>query len=316
MIVYDLFRDRLYPLFLPALGALFFRNYDGLSWQLFLAILIFSAVSLIIEYLDRRMSALSHELIVTRDDAVEYNNELKNKNQRILEAQDAEVHLATLKERNRIAREIHDNVGHMLTRTILQTGALQIINKDENLKEPLESIKNTLDEAMNQVRKSVHDLHDDSVDLEGSLKEAIEPLRERFAVTFEYDVSENVNGKIKYCFIALVKEAVNNIIKHSSGDRALITLREHPGMFTLLVQDNGNCEGKNISEGGIGRSYSTSPPFSSTCSKRSSTQSASSCSSNTFTQFSSASQLNQSSLSRNVTYFPRRWGMSAFRAFA
>ena len=252
VIVYDLFRDRLYPLFLPALGALFFRNYDGLSWQLFLAILIFTAVSFIIEYLDRRMSALSHELIVTRDNAVEYSNELKNKNQRILEAQDTEIHLATLKERNRIAREIHDNVGHMLTRTILQTGALQIINKDENLKEPLESIKNTLDEAMNQVRKSVHDLHDDSVDLERSLKEAIEPLRERFAVTFEYDISENVNGKIKYCFIALVKEAVNNIIKHSNGDRALITLREHPGMFTLLVQDNGNCEGKNISEGGIG----------------------------------------------------------------
>ena len=80
VIVYDLFRDRLYPLFLPALGALFFRNYDGLSWQLFLAILIFTAVSFIIEYLDRRMSALSHELIVTRDNAVEYNNELKNKN--------------------------------------------------------------------------------------------------------------------------------------------------------------------------------------------------------------------------------------------
>ena len=45
--------------------------------------------------------------------------------------QDYEIYLATLKERNRIAREIHDNVGHMLTRSILQLGALSVINKDE-----------------------------------------------------------------------------------------------------------------------------------------------------------------------------------------
>lgn len=47
--------------------------------------------------------------------------------------QDYEIYLATLKERNRIAREIHDNVGHMLTRSILQLGALSVINKDETV---------------------------------------------------------------------------------------------------------------------------------------------------------------------------------------
>ena len=253
VILYDVFRHRLSPIFIPILPAFLFRYFNGLSLPILLTVAVFTAVSFIIEYLDRRMENLSRELIVTRDNAVEYNNELKSRNQRILEAQNAEVHLATLKERNRIAREIHDNVGHMLTRTILQTGALQIINKDENLKEPLESIKNTLDDAMNQVRKSVHDLHDESVDLERSLREAISPLSEKFTVTFEYDISENINRNIKYCFIALVKEAVNNIIKHSNGDRALITAREHPGMYTLLVQDNGVCKDSPVnSDGGIG----------------------------------------------------------------
>lgn len=35
-----------------------------------------------------------------------------------------EIRIATLSERNRIAREIHDNVGHMLSRAILQLGAI------------------------------------------------------------------------------------------------------------------------------------------------------------------------------------------------
>jgi signal transduction histidine kinase len=249
---YDISRRKLYPLAIPAAAALITHAVDG-KYSLVVMVTAFCGAAVMIEMLSRRSQELANKLIVTRDDAVEFSNELIRKNEQIIEAQDNEVHLAMLKERNRIAREIHDNVGHMLTRTILQTGALQIINKDENLKEPLESIKNTLDDAMNQVRKSVHDLHDESVDLERSLREAISPLSEKFTVTFEYDISENINRNIKYCFIALVKEAVNNIIKHSNGDRALITAREHPGMYTLLVQDNGVCKDIPVnSDGGIG----------------------------------------------------------------
>ena len=100
-----------------------------------------------------------------RDEVTEKNMQLKSTNEAIARAQDSEIHIATLKERNRIAREIHDNVGHMLTRSLLQAGALMIINKDEQLKEPLESLKTTLDNAMTSIRQSVHDLHDDSIDL-------------------------------------------------------------------------------------------------------------------------------------------------------
>ncbi len=251
VLIYDLSRKKLYPMGIPAFAILTFRFFQGLTLANMAGILVFSLMAFLLEQLDRKVNTLKKELIVTRDDAVEYNNELKEKNRQLLEAQDAQIHVATLKERNRIAREIHDNVGHMLTRTILQTGALQIVNKDENLKEPLESIKNTLDEAMNQVRKSVHDLHDDSIDLEASLKEAVLPLKEKFELNYEYDITREPNGKIKYCFIAIVKEAVNNILKHSNGNKAVITVREHPGMYTLAVYDNGKCP-ETIKQGGIG----------------------------------------------------------------
>lgn len=48
----------------------------------------------------------------------------------LLEKQDEETHSATLNERNRIAREIHDNVGHQLSSAILQLGALRIADSE------------------------------------------------------------------------------------------------------------------------------------------------------------------------------------------
>ena len=247
---YDISRRKLYPLAVPALAALGYHTVHG-DIKLLMHTTVFCAVAVTLELFSTRAQTLKRELIRTRDTAVENSNRLIKKNEQLIEAQDNEVHLATLTERNRIAREIHDNVGHMLTRTILQMGAIQIINKDDDLKEPLDSVKSTLDEAMNSIRKSVHDLHDDSIDLESSLREAIAPLKENFSVSFDYDVPGRINGKIKYCFIAIVKEAVSNIIKHSNGDSVNIIVREHPAMCTLCIEDNGECS-DNISSGGIG----------------------------------------------------------------
>lgn len=247
---YDISRRKLYVLAVPALAALGYHTFDG-NVKLLLQTIIFCTAAVTLERVSRRAMTLKQELITTRDTAVENSNRLIKKNEQLIEAQDNEVHLATLTERNRIAREIHDNVGHMLTRTILQMGAIQIINKDDDLKEPLDSVKSTLDEAMNSIRKSVHDLHDDSIDLESALREAIAPLKENFSVSFDYDVPGRINGKIKYCFIAIVKEAVSNIIKHSNGDSVNIIVREHPAMCTLCIEDNGECS-DNISSGGIG----------------------------------------------------------------
>ena len=54
-----------------------------------------------------------------RDDSTEINLLLKEKNKNLLINQNYEINNATLTERNRIAREIHDNVGHMLSRAIM-----------------------------------------------------------------------------------------------------------------------------------------------------------------------------------------------------
>ena len=67
-----------------------------------------------------------------RDESTEMAMHLAEKNKDLMEKQEYEVHLATLAER-RIAREIHDNVGHMLSSAILQVGALRAVNAQPSL---------------------------------------------------------------------------------------------------------------------------------------------------------------------------------------
>lgn len=168
----------------------------------------------------------------------EMSLELEKKNKSLMEKQNYEINLATLNERNRIARDIHDNVGHILSRSILQVAALLTVNKDENIEQSLSSVKDTLVEAMDNIRKSVHNLHEESIDLQTEIQKLIDSI-EFFSITFDYDVKTNPHRELKYCFISVVKEALANIIKHSNATKVSITIREHPGLYQLIVQDNG-----------------------------------------------------------------------------
>lgn len=173
-----------------------------------------------------------------RDNSVEQQMRLKQANAQLLENQDNQIYIATLKERNRIAREIHDNVGHLLSRSLLQSAALLTICKDEIMRPQVETLKNTLDEAMTSIRNSVHDLHDESIDL----KEAMTGLVEQFTfcpVSLQCDISRQAPKAVKYCLLTIVKEGLNNIVKHSNATMVHITVMEHPGFYQLMIEDNG-----------------------------------------------------------------------------
>lgn len=184
-----------------------------------------------------KVEILEEKVKQIRDDSIEMNLSLSSKNRQLIEKQDQEVYVATLKERNRIAREIHDNVGHMLTRSILQMGALMTIHKNDPVHNELEAVKGNLDIAMNNIRESVHDLHDESIDLEQAIREIAKELEVEFESRFIYDVSNNPQREYKYAIIGVVKEAASNAIKYSLNNCIDITLREHPAMYQLIIHD-------------------------------------------------------------------------------
>jgi signal transduction histidine kinase len=169
---------------------------------------------------------------------------LEEKNQSLLKNQDYEINLATLNERNRISKEIHDNIGHLLSRALLQVGALLTITKEEITKEGLTALKDSLSGGMDQIRNSIHHMYDESIDLYVQ----IEHLTKEFTycpIHYEYDIKNPPGIQLKHSIIGILKESLANIIRHSNATKVTIILREHPAMYQLVVQDNGTIDDRH-----------------------------------------------------------------------
>lgn len=249
LICYDLFSYKIKWLWLVLIFPILIYSYEISASSIFL-ILAYTFISYILNYRTKSFEHIKKNYYYISDSANELSIKFENKNRELLEKQDYEVNLATLRERNRIARDIHDNVGHLLSRCILQIGALLAINKDENINLNLGLIKDTLSEAMDSIRSSVHDLHEDAVDLQVEIQQLVDNF-EFCSIKLDYDLESNPTKKIKYSFISITKEALSNIIKHSNATEVSIFLREHPSLYQLVIHDNGSNVKYN-SENGIG----------------------------------------------------------------
>lgn len=173
------------------------------------------------------------------DAAREASLALEQKNLGLREKQDLEVRLATLAERGRIARDIHDNVGHLLTRSIMQVEALQVVHRgDDPVQREFAEVGATLHEAMDTVRASVHDLHEDAFDLRTAIEEAASSCA-GLGVDIDYR-ADDVPSEVGYTFIAIVREALSNTVKHAHATQASVSVTAHPAFYRLIVHDNGS----------------------------------------------------------------------------
>ena len=236
LLAYDFAHLRNYIAFGVLLIA-FSASAGALSLPLIIFLILMTGVAIIMNIRTERELVLSSNFKKLRDDSSEKNALLRKQNQELLSIRDSEVYNAQLAERNRIAREIHDNVGHTLSRAILQMGALLAIHKEEPVHSELEDVRQTLDSAMNNIRSSVHDLHDESIDVAAAINQLAEPLKSKFKVNLDIDIGDDMPRPVKYSCIGITKECISNIIKHSSNPDVDIRLSEHPSMYQLVIHD-------------------------------------------------------------------------------
>lgn len=250
LILYDLVEHNLWIFCgFCALSLVIFGSMEHIPDSLALFILCLLSALLSLEH--KHVVMEEKNFIHLQDAATERDLLLHKSNQRLKEAQDATIYMATIQERNRIAREIHDNVGHLLTRSLLQTGAIETINKDESLVPAIQALRDTLNTAMSRIRESVHDMYDEAINLESSLKNLADEVS-AFPIHLTYDCKPAMDKTIKYAFITITKEAINNAVKHSNCTEMSILLREHPSFYQFVIQDNGTNISMEKDTSGIG----------------------------------------------------------------
>ena len=194
-----------------------------------------------------------------RDELQERALALEARNRDLADRQDYEVELATLAERARIAREIHDNVGHQLTRASLQTEALRVVHANEPcVAADFADVKRTVDEALQLVRASVHALNDNAADLSVQLERIVEDARSDGGTQIELEVlAEHAPANVANCFAAVLREALSNIMRHARAQNVAVRCMEHPSFYQLIVTDDGEggirAGGRGVAEGmGLG----------------------------------------------------------------
>ena len=208
------------------------------------ALLLTAILSVAATLLSLRTAQLEREqerMRRTRDELQERALALEARNRDLADRQDYEVELATLAERARIAREIHDNVGHQLTRASLQTEALRVVHANEpGVAADFADVKRTVDEALQLVRSSVHALNDNAANLSVQLERIVEGARSDGGPQIELEVlAEHAPANVANCFAAVLREALSNTIRHACAHAVTVRCMEHPSFYQLIVTDDG-----------------------------------------------------------------------------
>jgi len=166
--------------------------------------------------------------------------------------------LAVTKERNRLAREIHDSLGHYLTVVNVQIGAAQAIFDQDNKRamDHLAKAQTLTQEGLAEVRRSVAALRASPTESR-PLPEALAKLTAQWKGTgmaVDFSVSGSVRALSPQADLTLYRsaqEALTNVSKHAHASKVKVSLSYHePRTVSLVVEDDG--VGSSGSDSGFG----------------------------------------------------------------
>ncbi|AHM62679.1 histidine kinase [Flammeovirgaceae bacterium 311] len=159
------------------------------------------------------------------------------------------------KERSRLARELHDGVGGILSATKMHLSVLQNEMDWAGHAQKFHHTSSMLDAASREVRTIAHNLSPDMLiryELDQALASFCKSVSNPALQVDFYYLGESIKLKsnFKLVLYRMVQELVNNIIKHAHASQALVQLSLHEHQLCLTVEDNGvgfeTGEGKGI----------------------------------------------------------------------
>lgn len=147
------------------------------------------------------------------------------------------------KERKRIAAEIHDGIGQMMTSMRMKLEMVE--HKNEGLSEDLPQINHLLQSIINETKKICSDLLPSVLDDFG-LSAAVRELQKlcESSSNMEFEIEDQLEKsklprEVEIGVFRILQEALNNAIKHSSGSKIFVHVSSDVHCVHLMVQDDG-----------------------------------------------------------------------------
>jgi signal transduction histidine kinase len=168
--------------------------------------------------------------------------------------------MAVVEERNRLAREMHDTLGHRLTVASVQLeGAQRLCKLDpERAAGMVGTVRQQVREALTELRRTVATLRtpvEADLHLRSSLRRLAADFETATGLTVHQVLPEDVVGLPTSHRLALYRaaqEALTNVQKHAGASRAWLMLTITNQAITLLVGDDGRGLSINADHGGFG----------------------------------------------------------------
>jgi two-component system, NarL family, sensor histidine kinase DesK len=154
-------------------------------------------------------------------------------------ARDEVEHLAKVAERERIARDLHDLLGHTLSVIVLKSElAAKLTDRDPaRAATEIRDVERISREALAEVRRAVQGYRE--LTLEESLAQARQALLAG-GVAFEVDVARvPLDPKTEGVVALVLREAITNVIRHARASRCVVRMQPDNGRLVMTVADDG-----------------------------------------------------------------------------
>ncbi len=178
-----------------------------------------------------------------------YQLKQKNRYQRELNRQQIELFNAIAatqeQERKRIAQDIHDSLGSVLSAAKLKLAEAGELNPELATDEKFLTGISLLDEASGELRNISHNIMPATLSKLG-LVPALKNLSEKISthkglqVTFSsHELNTRLDEQTEISIYRIILELINNIVKHANANRAMVQLVKFPDSINITVEDNG-----------------------------------------------------------------------------